>query len=212
MQNFVYLDRRPGDADCVVVDPGLGDRRHLSSRSRPTGCTSPACSSPTRTRTTSAATSSATTSPGSRISWPRPRPRSTSTRPSASSSAASARPRQGGRRRHARRGAQEDHVRPHAWAHAGLAVLPRGRPPHLGRHALHPLVRPDGPARQRSQGDVHLADPAAGRPPGRHRRLPGHNYGGTVTTIGDEKREQSHDALPHDDGLPPRDGSIAGRR
>ena len=31
---------------------------------------------------------------------------------------------------------------------------------------------PHRPARQRPQGDVHLADPAAGRSPGRHRGLP----------------------------------------
>ena len=42
--------------------------------------------------------------------------------------------------------ALHDHVHPHARPHPGLAVLPRRRAPGLGRHAVHPGVRPDGPA------------------------------------------------------------------
>jgi len=45
----------------------------------------------------------------------------------------------------------------------GLAMLPGGRLPHLRRHALHPLVRPHRPARQRPGGDVHFAHAAPGR-------------------------------------------------
>ena len=69
------------------------------------------------------------------------------------------------------RGAHEDHLRPHSGPHPWVAVLPRGWAPHLRRHPLHPLLRPHRPARQRPGGDVHLADPAAGRPSRRHGRL-----------------------------------------
>ena len=142
--------RRPRDAECVVVDPAW-EIDAILERRPPTTCGSAACSSPTPIRTTWAATSSATISPAWR-SCSRSTPAKVYVHKAEREFLRGLRlgRGEGRRRRHAPVGSV-----PLTFIHTpghtpGLPVLPRGRPPRLRRHAVHPLVRPHRSARQRS--------------------------------------------------------------